>query len=396
MFLRNNRVVVLDLATGESVEEELPGGEGSKARSSIELADALAAKHGSDAIILGTGILTGSFAPASCCGIVRAQGLSDAPSKVVPFMGFAGVELKLTGFDFMVIKGKSPEPAYVWARDGMIELVASTALKGSDSWTRTDRIRSDQGDAKIQVLSVGPWGDARSPASQLVVNYWGGEDKLGIAAEWGRKNLLAIAFRGMGELEVAEPEGHFEESVLVMREHIERLGRNEGLASYAPSVARADFRELVHRVVGCYGCPFPCRSFLKILEDPREMRLVSKEPGYLHYDIAALDKAFGLGMDARGATDFMIRCARAGAEPVAALSLATASGSRPIQEDIASMLSAPPEASASESTGNFERSFESRDDYLRCIGLGLCPRYWSKAGFEEAFLTRLLGPAVGD
>ncbi|MCU0853246.1 MAG: hypothetical protein MUC90_08365, partial [Thermoplasmata archaeon] len=395
-FLRNNRVGILDLATGEYAEEQLPGGDDSRARSSVELADALAAAHGADSLVLGTGVLTGSFAPASCCGIVRAASSSGGPSRIAPVMGFAGVELKLTGFDFIVIKGESPEPAYVWARDGMIELVPSPSLKGSDSWARTDRIRSDQGDAKIQVLSAGPWGDARSPGSQFVVNYWGGEDKLGLGSDLGRRNLLAIAFRGMGELEVSEPDGHFEESVLLMREHIERLGENEGLASYTEAARRPDFKALVHRVSGCYGCPFPCRSFLKVSEDPKEMRLVSRDPGYLHYDIPSLERAFEMGMDARGATEFMIRCAKAGAEPGAVLDTAAKSGSKLVPEGIESFLATPAESAPSSEGGNFERSFSSREAYLKCVGLGLCPRYWSRAGFEDAAIARLLGPAIGD
>jgi aldehyde:ferredoxin oxidoreductase len=396
MFLRNNRVGILDLATGESAEEELPGGDESKARSSVELADALAAAHGADSLVLGTGVLTGSFAPASCCGIVRAPSSSGVSARVAPVMGFAGVELKLTGFDFIVIKGESPEPAYVWARDGMIEIVSSPSLKDSDSWARTDCIRSDQGDAKIQVLSAGPWGNARSPGSQFVVNYWGGEDKLGLGSELGRRNLLAIAFRGMGELEVAEPEVHFEESVLLMREQIERLGENEGLASYTEAARRPDFKTLVHRVSGCYGCPFPCRSFLKTSEDPREMRMVSRDPGYLHYDVPSLEMAFDMGMDARGATELMIRCAKAGAEPGAVLAAAAKTGYKVSTEGIVSLLAAPTESSPSSAGGNFERSFSSKEAYLKCLGLGLCPRYWSRAGFEDTAIAELLGPAIGD
>jgi hypothetical protein len=31
---------------------------------------------------------------------------------------------------------------------------------------------------------------------------------------------------------------------------------------------------------------------------------------------------------------------------------------------------------------NFELAFPKDDDYLAALGFGLCPRYWSKAGWD--------------
>jgi len=383
VFLRNNRIGLLDLSTGEASEQDLPDESDLERLSSVSIAAGLLAQHGPDALVLGTGILTASFAPAACAGILASS------RGVVPVLGFAGVELKLSGFDFIVLKGIAKEPGYVWIRDGMIELVEAARLKATDSWARTDKIRSDQGDSKIHVLAGGPWSDVSSPAAQLVIDHWGGEDKIGIGAELGLRNLAAIAVRGMGELEIEEPESHMEESVLLMREHIEKLGANEGLASYTSLVDRDDFRGLVHRHVACYGCPFPCRSFLKINESPQEFRLVVKEPGYLHYDVPALETAFSLGLSARDATDILIRCARACVEPVAALERASLNASKVTSEVVGSVVTAPGNIPAGAGVANFEASFSDSSTYLRCLGMGLCPRYWSRAGFDEEAVSRL-------
>ena len=389
MFLRNNRVGILDLASGESSEQELQDETDWKRSSSISIADELAKEHGVDSLVLGTGVLTASFAPAACAGIVRSAG------GVTPVLGFAGTELKLSGFDFVVLKGVAVKPGYVWMRDGMIEFVESEGMKALDSWGRTDKIRSDQGDNKIQVLSGGRWCDSGSPAAQIVVDYWGGEDKVGVGAEFGRKNLLGIAFRGMGELELAEPEGHFEESILMMREQVSRLGSNEGLASYTSYARREDFKALVHRHVACYGCPFPCRSYLKVHEAPQEFRLLVKEPGYLHYDIPALSKAFELGLDAKSATDVLMKCARAGVEPVAVLSRSAETSQKVTSEVAYSVISAVGGISKSVGAANFEASFTNNAEYLACLGMGLCPRYWAKAGFDPEAVARLGNDALG-
>ncbi|HIJ16599.1 MAG TPA: hypothetical protein HA364_02315, partial [Thermoplasmata archaeon] len=117
MYLCNGRACVVDLSTGESSEQELSE-ELLMKGSAVRLADSLRKEHG-DALVLGTGLLTGSLVPAACAGLISSA------KGTMPLLGFAGVELKLAGFDFIVIKGESPEPGYLWARDGIVEFVSS-------------------------------------------------------------------------------------------------------------------------------------------------------------------------------------------------------------------------------------------------------------------------------
>jgi aldehyde:ferredoxin oxidoreductase len=375
MYLRNGRIGVIDLSTKESSEQEFSEELAKDDISSIRIAEHLSSEHGEDSLILGTGLLTASFVPAACAGILwSVRGL-------MPLLGHIGFELKLTGFDFVVVKGRSAVPGYLWIRDGMIEFVESDKMHPLDSWKRTDKIRSDQGDGKIQVLSVGPWGDAGRHAAQVISNYWGGEDKVGLGSELGSRNLTAIAFRGMGEVELQEPEKHFEDSLILMKDHVLRLGKNDGLASYWKDADREDFRKLTHRTVSCYGCPFPCRSYLKVFEDPKEMRLVEKEPGYLHYDIPALEKCFSAGMSASDSTVAMMKCARAGAEPVSVFDVLLSSGQKLTTESLDASLSKPADIKNVRAM-NFESSFQDISQYRASLGLGVCPRYWSKMGFD--------------
>lgn len=375
MYLRNGRIGIFDLSTNESSEQEYLGDIARDDVSSVKTAENLAAEHGDSSLILGTGLLTASFVPAACAGILWAK------RGFMPLLGFAGYELKLTGFDFVVVKGKAASPGYLWIRDGIIEFVESDKMLSMDSWKRTDKIRSDQGDGKIQVLATGPWGDVREDAAEVVVDYWGGEDKIGLGSELGSRNLTAVAFRGMGEIELQEPEKHFEDSVLLMAEHVRILGKNDGLASYWKGADRPDFRKLTHRHVACYSCPFPCRSYLKAFEDPTEMRLVEKEPGYLHYDIPALEKCFGSGLSALDSTIILMKCARAGAEPVSVLTAIASSGQK-VSVGLVESTLAKPHALANVRPFNFESSFTEAGQYAKSIGLGLCPRYWSKVGFD--------------
>lgn len=385
MFLRNGRIGIFDLSTKEASGDEFVEEGTWEKLSSIQVAEDLAEQHGEDSLVLGTGVLTGSFVPAACAGIIRARPDLDGRQRIMPLLGYAGFELKLSGFDFIVVKGAAERPGYLWVRDGIIDLIPAEDLHPLNSWARTDKIRADQGDAKIQVIAGGSWCDQKHPQAQAVIDYWGGEDKAGVGSELGKKNLAAIAVRGMGELELAEPQGHFEDALLLMREHIIKLGKNNGLASYSSVADRADFKKLVHRQVACYGCPFPCRSYLKVEEDPKEFRLVVKEPGYLHYDIPALEKAFELGLDSREATVALMKCAKAGAEPHSVLTWASETAGNLTTEMVDAVLKNPLDGRYSRverPPANFEESFKDSDTFRACLGLGLCPRYWSKAGFD--------------
>ncbi len=379
MFLRNGRVCVVDLSTGESSEQELS--EDLAGMSALRAAEALRKEHG-DALVLGTGALTGSLVPAACAGFI------SSPRGVMPLLGSAGVELKLAGFDFIVVKGESSAPGYLWVRDGIAELVPYPGMSSMDSWARTERIRADQGDRRIQVVASGPWGDALRPGSCLAVSHWLGEDDALTGGEFGRRKLLAVAFRGMGELEVSDPVAHLSASLDLRAAHASKLGPSAGLASYWGGAKDSGFSALLHRSMGCYGCPHPCRSYLKVNEDPRHMALSVTEPGYLHFDIPSLAKAVSAGLGFRDATTAFMECAKAGADPYSVIG-PSGSSLEGVRKALASGASSP--ADRLSAAGSF-RSLATFDE---CVGLGLCPRYWAKAGLDMGAVSECAEPALG-
>jgi len=342
-------------------------------------------------------VLTASFIPAACAGFVRRLGDIPSAERICPLMGNIGVEIKLSGFDFIVLENAAEEPGYLWVRDGIAEFVPSPDMSERDSWGRTDAVRSEQGDRRIQVISTGPWADEALPTSQLVMNYWGGEDKNGFAAEFGRRNLLAAAFRGMGELELDDPDGHFASSNELRKEHISLLGRSGGLAAFSEAASGEDFVRLRHRDVACFGCPFPCRTFYKTAEDPKTMKLEDEEPGYLAYDIPAVDRMTSLGLSSRDLISVMVKCARNGAEPVSVVDSVASRGPGVDVATIESLLESRGPASAVGRTlpGAFSASFADPDSFVHCLSLGLCPRYWARVGFDVGSLSVSVERALG-
>jgi len=199
---------------------------------------------------------------------------------------------------------------------------------------------------------------------------------------------VGVAFRGMGELEVSDAEGHLTASLALRADHASRLGQSAGLASYWDKARDSGFSSLLHRVVACFGCPHPCRSFLKVNEDPRLMALSAKEPGYLHFDIPSLDAATSTGMGSGDITTSFMECAKAGADPSSVIG-AGATDLAGVRKMLA--MGDAPVRTRSSATGSF-RAYPTFDD---CIALGLCPRYWAKAGLDLDAVSECAEPALG-
>ncbi len=110
--------------------------------------------------------------------------------------GFWPAELKFAGFDAIVIRGKSPEPVWLWVHDGQAELRHASHLWGRITGEAEAMIREELGDDKVEVLQIGPAGErlVRFAAIMNMSNRANG--RTGMGAVMGSKNLKAVAARG--------------------------------------------------------------------------------------------------------------------------------------------------------------------------------------------------------
>ncbi len=70
--------------------------------------------------------------------------------------GFFPAELKFSGFDGIVIKGKSPDPVYLWINDGKVEIRDASHLWGKTTKEVDALIKTELNDPKVQVAQIGP------------------------------------------------------------------------------------------------------------------------------------------------------------------------------------------------------------------------------------------------
>lgn len=120
--------------------------------------------------------------------------------------GFWGPELKFAGFDGVIVEGRSPNPVYLWIKDGRAEIRPAAHLWGKDTGDAEGLIRAELGDKRIRVAQCGPAGERMVRYACVLNELKHVNGRTGMGAVMGSKNLRAIAVRGTRKLEMADPE----------------------------------------------------------------------------------------------------------------------------------------------------------------------------------------------
>lgn len=334
-YLSTNKIAIVDLATSKVTDQELDedlvkekiGGAGITTALYEEYQD-------EDPIVLGTGLLTGTLAPASALGMITAK--SPLTGKVchAPLTLYAGLELKFSGFDYVVIKGKSQKPVYLWIHDGVADISDAKEVWGKDVWASTDTIRELMGDQLIQVLTIGKAGESESDFAQVCINYWASGDRWGFGKLFGQKKLKLVALRGMSLLEVADAEGFVHQcKELLSALKAGAFTDKKGIAEIPVAIGEEDIRKwlgpLVHRHQSCFNTPFPTNTFVFLDEDPKLLKESNKEePGFLLTDVYGLLGFKKLGLSAADACALLRECAKYGIDAVAVSELSQKAGKK--------------------------------------------------------------------
>jgi len=120
--------------------------------------------------------------------------------------GFWPAKLKFAGFDGIIIKGQAAKPVYLWIDDGQAELRDASHLWGKITGECEAAIRDELGDAKIEVLQIGPAGEKMVRFASLINMCSRANGRTGMGAVMGSKNLKAVAVRGSQKPQVGDKE----------------------------------------------------------------------------------------------------------------------------------------------------------------------------------------------
>lgn len=120
--------------------------------------------------------------------------------------GHLAPEVKFAGYDGIIIEGRADRPVYLWIDDDRVSLKDASHLWGKLTHATEDAIRAELKDDAIRVACIGPAGEKLSRFACIQSDYHREFGRGGAGAVMGAKNLKAIAVRGTGSVEVADPE----------------------------------------------------------------------------------------------------------------------------------------------------------------------------------------------
>lgn len=147
-------------------------------------------------LVIANGLLTGAPISTATRYIVTARSPLTGAYGESEAGGFWGPELKMAGFEAIVITGRAPQPVYLWIKDGQVEIRPAAHLWGHTTGEVQEAIRAELADDRVRILQIGIAGEnlVRYAGLTNELRHFNGRN--GMGAVMGSKNLRAIAVRG--------------------------------------------------------------------------------------------------------------------------------------------------------------------------------------------------------
>ncbi|MGZ5196011.1 MAG: aldehyde ferredoxin oxidoreductase family protein [Ramlibacter sp.] len=159
-------------------------------------------------LIWSTGPLTGTMASTGGRYTVVTKGPLTNAIACSNSGGYFGAELKMAGWDMVIVEGKSPKPVYLHISDDEAELRDASGLWGKTVWETEEFLKKTLQDPLTRVSSIGRAGENQVLYASIVNDLHRAAGRSGVGAVAGSKNLKAIAVRGTkGVGNIKDPAG---------------------------------------------------------------------------------------------------------------------------------------------------------------------------------------------
>ena len=197
--------------------------------------------------------------------------------------GFFGPALRRSGYEGLIIEGRSEKPTYLFIHNGTAEFRDASHLWGLTTEACQETIKKELDIPRLEVACIGPAGE-RSVRMACVISGRRAAGRGGAGAVMGSKNLKAIAVHGGRKVPIAEPET-FRERQMTIRKRVPEIERLKVFGRYGTpknlmlvnerglfptrnfqggvfeGIEQVNHMEQQKRVIGpvtCHACPVAC------------------------------------------------------------------------------------------------------------------------------------------
>lgn len=231
--------------------------------------------------------------------------------------GFWGAQLRMTGFDGLLLRGRADHPIYLSIIGDQITIEDASHLWGLETYQAQDVVRSELGSDSISVATIGPAGENLIPFSLILCDHGRVAGRTGMGAVMGSKNLKAIAVKGNRKIPLVHPDRYEAIRSAANRDlrddPVSRVARELGTASVADyfdylkempkqyfqrcylegelSISGTNIKNtILSGVSACHACVIACGRKVKFLDQksrkgPEYETLVGFGPNLLINDL---------------------------------------------------------------------------------------------------------------
>ncbi len=120
--------------------------------------------------------------------------------------GFFGPEIRFSGFDLIIVEGKSEHPSYISIKDDLVAIKDARFLWGKRVHETDEMIKEEENEPKMRILSIGPAGEKMVKIACTTSDRYRNAGRGGIGAVFGSKNLKAVAIKGSSKPTNGDPD----------------------------------------------------------------------------------------------------------------------------------------------------------------------------------------------
>jgi aldehyde:ferredoxin oxidoreductase len=244
-------------------------------------------------LLFSCGLLTGTAAPASARLHINARSPLTGLLGSSNIGGNFGARLRSCGIQSLIIRGKSPEPVYLWIDGDKIEIRNARSIWGLDTWQTDEQLKTKLGSEKLEIMTIGPASENGTLFGCIMTDRDHAAGRTGMGTVMGSKNLKAIVVKEPKKKILFRAGENGREAIkryiwqMKNSPHYKDIKKHGG-AGYVKwaddlgILATRNFRENtfeaagqidgknleknITRTHGCYRCPVRCKAELEFPE----------------------------------------------------------------------------------------------------------------------------------
>jgi aldehyde:ferredoxin oxidoreductase len=155
-------------------------------------------------MIFATGPLTGTAASTGGRYSVITKGPLTNAIACSNSGGYFGAELKFSGWDMVILEGKSPKPVYILIQDDKCTIEDASSIWGTSVWHMDEWIKTKHQDPMMHIAGIGVSGERGCYYAAIVNDLHRAAGRSGVGTVMGAKNVKAVAVRGTGGVKVKD------------------------------------------------------------------------------------------------------------------------------------------------------------------------------------------------